>query len=124
MPFEAMIVTLSRPAFAAFAQDYRITGRFHDCLDRLKERLFGLTNSQGNHGEDVKEHWWHLDATPTHSYARSLYRYPQAAFPYADLVATNAERSVDEEEYELADTGVLAIRRWPAECAVLDDDAV
>ncbi len=54
----------------------------HD--DRLKERLFGLTNAQGNHGEDVKEYWWALDATPTHSYGSMLYRYPQAAYPYAD----------------------------------------
>ncbi len=80
--------------------------------DRLKERLFGLTNAQGNHGEDVKEYWWHLDATPTHSFARWLYRYPQAAFPYAELLAGNAERGVDEEEYELADTGVLAQDRF------------
>ena len=77
----------------------------HD--DRLKERFFGLTNPQGNHGEDVKEYWFHLDATPTHSYAQMLYRYPQAAFPYADLIATNASRNRDEREYELADTGVL-----------------
>ena len=77
----------------------------HD--DRLKERFFGLTNAQGNHGEDAKEYWWHLDATPTHSYAAMLYRYPQAAFPYADLIRTNANRGRHEEEYELADTGVL-----------------
>lgn len=80
--------------------------------DRLKERLFGLTNPQGNHGEDVKEHWWPLEGTPTHSYARWLYRYPQAAFPYADLVAGNAARGVEDEEYELADTGVLAQDRF------------
>ena len=80
--------------------------------DRLKERLFGLTNPQGNHGEDVKEFWWHLDATPTHSYAEYLYRYPQAAFPYADLVAENARRRPDEPEYELVDTGVLAQDRF------------
>ena len=75
--------------------------------DRLKERWFGLTNPQGNHGEDVKEHWWDVDATPTHSWAQQLYRYPQAAFPYEDLVRTNAQRGLDEREYELADTGVL-----------------
>ncbi|HMT90572.1 MAG TPA: glucosidase, partial [Dermatophilaceae bacterium] len=80
--------------------------------DRLKERLFGLTNHQGNHGEDVKEYWWHLDATPTHSYAEWLYRYPQRAFPYADLVATNAARTRDEDEYELSDTGVLDDNRF------------
>ncbi|WP_299517879.1 glucosidase [uncultured Serinicoccus sp.] len=75
--------------------------------DRLKERLFGLTNPQGNHGEDVKEYWWALEGTPTHSYASWLYRYPQAAFPYEELVRVNGERRVVEEEYELADTGVL-----------------
>ncbi len=80
--------------------------------DRLKERLFGLTNHQGNHGEDVKEYWWHVDATPTHSYAEWLYRYPQRAFPYADLVATNAARTRDEDEYELSDTGVLDDNRF------------
>ena len=82
----------------------------HD--DRLKERLFGLTNEQGNHGEDVKEYWWHVDATPTHSWARWLYRYPQAAFPYADLIATNAARTREDDEYELADTAVLAQDRF------------
>jgi hypothetical protein len=75
--------------------------------DRLKERLFGLTNGQGNHGEDAKEYWWHLDATPTHSWARHLYRYPQAAYPYAELVARNAEARLDDPEVELADLGVL-----------------
>jgi hypothetical protein len=73
----------------------------------LKERLFGLTNGQGNHGEDAKEYWWAVDATPTHSYAQWLYRYPQAEFPYGQLRAENAERSRDEREFELADTGVL-----------------
>lgn len=75
--------------------------------DRIKERLFGLTNPQGNHGEDVKEYWWAIDGTPTHSYAHWLYRYPQAAFPYADLLAVNADRGPLEPEYELRDTGVL-----------------
>ncbi len=82
----------------------------HD--DRLKERLFGVTNSQGNHGEDAKEFWWHLDATPTHSYAEYLYRYPQAAYPYAQLVAEAPKRSKTEPEYELGDTGVLADDRF------------
>lgn len=77
----------------------------HD--DRLKERLFGLAGPEGNHGEDVKEYWWHLDATPTHSFAEYLYRYPQAAFPYAELVARNAERGYGDDEFELSDTGVL-----------------
>ncbi|MGI8949815.1 MAG: MGH1-like glycoside hydrolase domain-containing protein [Ornithinimicrobium sp.] len=76
--------------------------------DRLKERLFGLTGPQGNHGEDVKEYWWALEGTPTHSYATWLYRYPQAAFPYADLVAGNAARGVNDEEFELADTGIFS----------------
>lgn len=75
--------------------------------DRLKERWFGVTNPQGNHGEDVKEFWWDLDATPTHSYAQQLYRYPQAAYPYAALVEGNAARGLEDPELELADTGVL-----------------
>lgn len=74
----------------------------------LKERLFGLTGSEGNHGEDVKELYYYLDNTPTHSYMKHLYKYPQAAFPYADLVETNRRRSKDEPEYELEDTGVFA----------------
>jgi hypothetical protein len=75
--------------------------------DRLKERLFGLTNGEGNHGEDVKEYWWALDATPTHSFARHLYRYPQAAFPYDELRRRNAEAGLAAPEVRLADTGVL-----------------
>src|ERR1700736_502462 len=78
----------------------------------LKERLFGLTNSEGNHGEDVKEHYFYLDATPTHSYLKMLYKYPQRAFPYADLVAENARRGTDLPEYELLDTGVFAEDRY------------
>jgi hypothetical protein len=78
----------------------------------LKERLFGVTNGQGNHGEDVKEHWWPLDSTPTHSYLSWLYRYPQAAFPYEQLRAENARRTRDEPEYELVDTGVLGEDRF------------
>ena len=78
----------------------------------LKERLFGLTNSQGNHGEDVKEYYFYLDSTPTHSYMKYLYKYPQAAFPYDDLVATNKKRSRLEKEYELLDTGVFAGNRY------------
>ena len=73
----------------------------------LKERLFGLTNSEGNHGEDVKEYYFYLDSTPTHSYMKCLYKYPQAAFPYGDLVTTNRGRSREEMEYELLDTGVF-----------------
>ncbi|MBA5867499.1 MAG: glucosidase [Nitrospira sp. CR1.3] len=73
----------------------------------LKERLFGLTNSEGNHGEDVKEYYFYLDSTPTHSYMKYLYKYPQAAYPYDELVQTNRERSRQELEYELLDTGVF-----------------
>ncbi|NCC33564.1 MAG: glucosidase, partial [Chloroflexia bacterium] len=73
----------------------------------LKERLFGLTNAEGNHGEDVKEYYYYLDSTPTHSYMRYLYKYPQAAFPYEDLVETNQKRGRDEQEYELIDTGIF-----------------
>jgi Mannosylglycerate hydrolase MGH1-like glycoside hydrolase domain len=78
----------------------------------LKERLFGLTNSQGNHGEDVKEYYFYLDSTPTHSYMKYLYKYPQAAYPYADLEETNGRRSRDEFEYELLDTGVFNDDRY------------
>jgi hypothetical protein len=78
----------------------------------LKERLFGLTNAEGNHGEDVKEHYFYLDATPTHSYLKMLYKYPQHAFPYADLIAENARRGTDVPEYELLDTGVFAENRY------------
>ncbi|GAC1336679.1 MAG: glucosidase [Acetobacteraceae bacterium] len=78
----------------------------------LKERLFGLTNEQGNHGEDVKELYYHLDGTPTHSYMRMLYKYPQAAFPYEQLVAENKRRSTTEPEFELVDTGVFAGNRY------------
>jgi hypothetical protein len=73
----------------------------------LKERLFGLTGPEGNHGEDVKEEYFYLDSTPTHSFMRAMYRYPHAAFPYDQLVAANARRGRDEPEFELADTGVL-----------------
>ena len=78
----------------------------------LKERLFGLTNSEGNHGEDVKEYYFYLDSTPTHSYMKYLYKYPQAAYPYADLVDTNRRRNRDEMEYELLDTGVFNDDRY------------
>jgi len=78
----------------------------------LKERLFGLTNSEGNHGEDVKEYYFYLDSTPTHSYMKYLYKYPQAAFPYADLVETNRRRNRNEMEYELLDTGVFNDDRY------------
>jgi hypothetical protein len=73
----------------------------------LKERLFGLTNSEGNHGEDVKEYYFYLDSTPTHSYMKYLYKYPQAAYPYGDLIETNRNRTRNDFEYELLDTGVF-----------------
>src|SRR5712691_9715056 len=78
----------------------------------LKERLFGLTNGQGNHGEDVKEYYFYLDNTPTHSYMKYLYKYPQRAFPYDDLVKTNAGRTRNALEYELLDTGVFDDSRY------------
>jgi hypothetical protein len=78
----------------------------------LKERLFGLTNSEGNHGEDVKEYYFYLDSTPTHSYMKYLYKYPQPAYPYADLVETNRRRSKNDLEYELLDTVVFEENRY------------
>ncbi len=78
----------------------------------LKERLFGLTNSEGNHGEDVKEYYFYLDSTPTHSYMKYLYKYPQQEFPYRDLVETNRSKSRDDFEYELLDTGVFDADRY------------
>jgi hypothetical protein len=78
----------------------------------LKERLFGLTNGEGNHGEDVKECYYYLDATPTSSYLRMLYKYPQAEYPYGDLVAVNGSRGKTEAEYELVDTGIFSEGRY------------
>jgi hypothetical protein len=78
----------------------------------LKERMFGLTNGEGNHGEDVKEYYFYLDSTPTHSCMKYLYKYPQAAYPYDDLVATNRRRSRQELEYELMDTGIFDEDRY------------
>src|SRR5262245_16690023 len=78
----------------------------------LKERAFGLTNSEGNHGEDVKEYYFYLDSTPTHSYMKYLYKYPQRAFPYYDLVETNRRRSRKDFEYELIDTGIFNEDRY------------
>jgi mannosylglycerate hydrolase MGH1-like protein len=78
----------------------------------LKERLFGLTNSEGNHGEDVKEYYFYLDSTPTHSYMKYLYKYPQRAYPYDELVLTNRGRRRHELEYELLDTGVFDQNRY------------
>jgi hypothetical protein len=78
----------------------------------LKERLFGLTGPEGNHGEDVKECYYYLDATPTHSYMKSLYKYPQAEFPYERLVQENRQRGKGEAEFELADVGVFDENRY------------
>jgi hypothetical protein len=78
----------------------------------LKERLFGLSNGEGNHGEDVKEYYFYLDNTPTHSYMKYLYKYPQEAYPYVDLVKTNGKRSKNEFEYELLDTGIFDEDRY------------
>src|ERR1051326_3702327 len=78
----------------------------------LKERLFGLTNSEGNHGEDVKELYYYLDATPTHSYLKMLYKYPQREFPYASLVEENRRRGKDQPEFELLDTGIFDDDRY------------
>src|SRR6187399_2378479 len=78
----------------------------------LKERLFGLTNNEGNHGEDVKELYFYLDSTPTHSYMRYLYKYPQAAYPYDHIVRENGQRTRSQPEYELIDTGVFDDDRY------------
>ena len=78
----------------------------------LKERMFGLTNSEANHGEDVKEYYFYIDSTPTHSYMKYLYKYPQCAFPYQGLIDTNRARTRDELEYELLDTGAFADDRY------------
>ena len=78
----------------------------------LKERLFGLTNSEANHGEDVKEYYFYIDSTPTHSYMKYLYKYPQREYPYRDLIETNRRRSREEFEYELLDTGAFDDDRY------------
>ena len=78
----------------------------------LKERCFGLTNSESNHGEDVKEYYFYLDSTPTHSYMKYLYKYPHAAFPYNDLVTTSKGRNRGDMEYELLDTGIFNSDRY------------
>jgi hypothetical protein len=78
----------------------------------LKERIFGLTNSEGNHGEDVKEYYFYLDSTPTHSYMKYLYKYPQGSFPYEQIVDTNRQRTRNDQEYELLDTGIFDEDRY------------
>src|SRR5437763_14533605 len=78
----------------------------------LKERLFGLTGPEGNHGEDVKELYYYLDSTPTHSYLKALYKYPQAAFPYQQLLEENSRRTKFDPEFELRDTGIFDVHRY------------
>src|SRR6266849_2477676 len=78
----------------------------------LKERIFGLTGNEGNHGEDVKEYYFYLDSTPTHSYMKYLYKYPQAEFPYTQLAEENRRRGKDQPEFELLDTGVFDNDRY------------
>jgi hypothetical protein len=78
----------------------------------LKERLYGLTNSEGNHGEDVKELYWYVDGLPSHAYMKMLYKYPHAAFPYELLKEENARRGLDQREFEIGDTGVFAQSRY------------
>jgi hypothetical protein len=93
----------------------------------LKERLFGLTGNQGNHGEDVKEYYYYLDSTPTHSYMKCLYKYPQTEFPYKQLLEANAGRSRQEPEYELLDTGIFDENRYFdifVEYAKVDDNDI
>ena len=93
----------------------------------LKERLFGLTGPEGNHGEDVKEYYFYLDSTPTHSYMKMLYKYPQQKFPYGDLIKENAQRSYNDFEYELMDTGVFDDNRYfdvVVEYAKADEDDI
>jgi hypothetical protein len=80
---------------------------WNECDEIIKERFYGLGGHQGNHGEDVKEYWWYLDALPSHAYLKALYRYPQRAFPYRDLREENARRGREDREYELIDTGVF-----------------
>src|SRR5438874_1892707 len=93
----------------------------------LKERLFGVTNPEGNHGEDVKEYYFYLDNTPTHSYMRYLYKYPQRPFPYQRLVAENRARSTEQSEFELLDTGIFDDDRYfdiTIEYAKLDESDI
>src|SRR6266705_4715391 len=78
----------------------------------LKERLFGLTGSEGNHGEDVKEYYFYLDSTPTHSYMKYLYKYPQEAYPYQKLIEESRKLRMDQREYELLDTGIFNTQRY------------
>ena len=107
----AGVRTASR-VFPMISSDSVSVWPFGTARIRFSKSGFGLTNSQGNHGEDVKEYYFYLDSTPTHSYMKYLYKYPQAAYPYKDLVETNGRRSREEMEYELLDTGVFHENRY------------
>ena len=99
--------------FCDETQNWCLAWRLWNGVDPiLKERMFGLTGPQGNHGEDVKEYWWYLDGTPTHSWNTWRYHYPQREFPYGDLVAENARRGKLDPEYELVDTGIFDDDRY------------
>ncbi len=103
-------------AIAGICDRYQVLNfafAFWNGKDRiLKERLFGLGSAEGNHGEDVKEYYFHLDNTPSHAYMKYLYKYPMAAYPYEDLVAKNAERQMKDREYELIDTGIFEEQKY------------
>ena len=96
----------SNPSSFLLKLAYGMANRW-TCSDFLKERLFGLSNPQGNHGESLKEAHFHLDNTPTHSYMKYLYKYPQHKFPYEKLVEENGKRSRDVPEYTIMDTGIF-----------------
>ncbi len=94
-------------------QTYCFAFAFWNGQDKiLKERIFGLSGPEGNHGEDAKEYWWYLDSTPTHSFMRWRYHYPQARFPYGDIVRTNGARGKADPEFELVDTGIFDESRY------------
>jgi hypothetical protein len=100
------------PASAMTSNCYVLRSRCGTARIILKERMFGLTNSEANHGEDVKEYYFYLDSTPTHSYMKYLYKYPQAEYPYDNLIKTNQGRNRGDMEYELLDTGVFEQDRY------------
>jgi hypothetical protein len=118
----------SEDGLAGFSDEHQVfcfaLGLWNGADPILKERLFGLGGPEGNHGEDVKEYWWYLDSTPTHSYLRWRYHYPQAEFPYAQLVAANRERGRDDTEFELVDTGIFdEDRYWAVEVTYAKADS-
>ena len=114
-PLAGLPLGRGRPARASATTAQRLCfglALWNEADPIIKERLFGLTNAEGNHGEDVKEYYFYLDATPTHSWLRALYKYPQAAFPYERPAGTNAARGKHDPEYELVDTGVFDDQRY------------